>query len=317
MDVVLGNGSFVNVKNLSAVNQDQQAPRPIALESRSTGLESFREHTRSRGVHRPHSRKDGISTFGQTGEEESDSTGDQSLENQPLSKKKPKVGRAMPVPASRNLEEHIAVVEDPISVSPSKFWAAFSKCDLSPVVPMLLVLMESRLKPLSPLLLEPLLLIRELLHLLDVKFRCSALDSTVPIPLLLQVISPKVVVEWQKEKNIVMRLWKTYSIFEVMMDDKGTGLSCCNGGILWYWQAVSLDRITEDTCIHGAGRIGFAHVLIEVDTARKLLEMVCVHLPLEDSNDPLSMDVRVEYQWRPSQCDKCQVFGHSVSSCPL
>ncbi|KAJ0093628.1 hypothetical protein Patl1_25715 [Pistacia atlantica] len=86
MDVMLGNGSFVNVKNFSTMNQDQQALRPIALESRFTGVE----------------------TSGQTGEEESDFTGDQALEHQPLSKKRPKVGRAMPVPASPNPKEHIA-----------------------------------------------------------------------------------------------------------------------------------------------------------------------------------------------------------------
>ncbi|KAJ0077270.1 hypothetical protein Patl1_35305 [Pistacia atlantica] len=45
--------------------------------------------------------------------------------------------------------------------------------------------------------------------------------------------------------------------------------------------------------------------------------MVHVCLPLEDSNKPLSVDVRVEYQWRPSQCDKCQMFSHRVFSCPL
>ncbi|KAJ0048431.1 hypothetical protein Pint_16265 [Pistacia integerrima] len=76
-------------------------------------------------------------------------------------------------------------------------------------------------------------------------------------------------------------------------------------------KSLALDRITEDTCIRGARRIGFARVLIEVDAVRKLPKMVRVRLPIKESNETLSVNVRVEYQWRPSQCS-----GKGLSGAP-
>ncbi|KAJ0029909.1 hypothetical protein Pint_13654 [Pistacia integerrima] len=70
------------------------------------------------------------------------------------------------------------------------------------------------------------------------------------------------------------------------------------------WETLSLDKVTQETCKFGVGRIGYARVLMEVDAARRLQECVCVGMSSEDNSHTKIMEVRVEFQWHPSQFNK-------------
>ncbi|KAJ0041967.1 hypothetical protein Pint_17976 [Pistacia integerrima] len=71
----------------------------------------------------------------------------------------------------------------------------------------------------------------------------------------------------------------------------------------------------EDTCNENLGIIGFARVLIQGDAARKLPDMVRVRVPTEENIELKAMSVRVDFQWKPSQCGECKVFGHFDENC--
>lgn len=80
-------------------------------------------------------------------------------------------------------------------------------------------------------------------------------------------------------------------------------------------KAKAMDRITKDTCRYRLGRIGFATILIKMDDAKKLLDMVTICMPSEESVEPKPVSVRVDYQRRPSHCGRCRVFGHMDELC--
>ncbi|PWA46276.1 zinc knuckle CX2CX4HX4C [Artemisia annua] len=59
------------------------------------------------------------------------------------------------------------------------------------------------------------------------------------------------------------------------------------------------------------GRASFARVLIEVDADRELVENVEVCYESLGK----SMNLRVEYAWKPPHCTQCKVFGHESKAC--
>ncbi|GJZ67450.1 RNA-directed DNA polymerase, eukaryota, reverse transcriptase zinc-binding domain protein [Tanacetum coccineum] len=74
---------------------------------------------------------------------------------------------------------------------------------------------------------------------------------------------------------------------------------------------IIMDRITTSMCDRAYGRASFARVLIEVDASKELVESV------EICYEKLgkSMNLRVEYAWKPSLCTHCKVFGHEYRRC--
>ncbi|PWA89811.1 Zinc knuckle CX2CX4HX4C [Artemisia annua] len=59
------------------------------------------------------------------------------------------------------------------------------------------------------------------------------------------------------------------------------------------------------------GRASFARVLIEVDAASDLVDNVEVCYESLGK----SMNLRVEYAWKPPHCNQCKVFGHEDKAC--
>ncbi|PWA89152.1 CASP-like protein 5A2 [Artemisia annua] len=59
------------------------------------------------------------------------------------------------------------------------------------------------------------------------------------------------------------------------------------------------------------GRASFARVLIEVDADRELVDNVEVCYESLGK----SMNLRVEYAWKPPHCTQCKVFGHESKAC--
>ncbi|KAJ0042049.1 hypothetical protein Pint_18375 [Pistacia integerrima] len=63
---------------------------------------------------------------------------------------------------------------------------------------------------------------------------------------------------------------------------------------------LQMDKNIEDTCRLGHSRIGFVRVLVEVNANRKLPERMEIRMPSDGSGISKIMEIRVEYQWRPS-----------------
>ncbi|KAJ9535488.1 hypothetical protein OSB04_un001387 [Centaurea solstitialis] len=76
-----------------------------------------------------------------------------------------------------------------------------------------------------------------------------------------------------------------------------------------------MDACTTSMCDKDWGRPGFAKVLIDVWAVGELKREVQVIIPSITGGADVSVGVRVEYIWEPTQCTHCLVFGHKVSSC--
>ncbi|PWA45835.1 ATPase, F1/V1/A1 complex, alpha/beta subunit, Zinc knuckle CX2CX4HX4C [Artemisia annua] len=74
---------------------------------------------------------------------------------------------------------------------------------------------------------------------------------------------------------------------------------------------IIMDRITTSMCEKAYGRASFARVLIEVDASTELVENIEVCYEKLGK----SMNLKVEYAWRPPLCTLCKVFGHELKNC--
>lgn len=88
---------------------------------------------------------------------------------------------------------------------------------------------------------------------------------------------------------------------------------------LEYWTAQGLSHLASavgrplytDKMTASRRRIGYARVCVEVDAAKNLVKEFDL---LGDNGQWLR--VYAEYDWIPSVCNSCKVFGHSSSACP-
>ncbi|XP_031263560.1 uncharacterized protein LOC116121755 [Pistacia vera] len=129
-------------------------------------------------------------------------------------------------------------------------------------------------------------------------------------PILLQKWQPKM--EINKEAPQFIPLW--VKLFDVPLELwNAEGLSYIASGV---GKPLGVDKIMEDTCRFGVGQISFARVLMEVDARCPLPAVTKIQMPNERNLALKVMDVKVEYQWHPSQCARCCVFGHGEVSCP-
>lgn len=57
-------------------------------------------------------------------------------------------------------------------------------------------------------------------------------------------------------------------------------------------------------------RISFARIYVEVSVDKPLVDIMDLDLDYEQT-----IEIVVEYQWKPKQCLSCKVFGHSQDQC--
>ncbi|PWA82841.1 DUF4283 domain-containing protein [Artemisia annua] len=70
-------------------------------------------------------------------------------------------------------------------------------------------------------------------------------------------------------------------------------------------------KVSFANALQGYGRASFARVLVEVEAANGLVDSVVVCYKSMGK----SMELNVEYPWRPPICSHCKVFGHGDDIC--
>ncbi|KAJ0038425.1 hypothetical protein Pint_22742 [Pistacia integerrima] len=129
-------------------------------------------------------------------------------------------------------------------------------------------------------------------------------------PIMIQKWKPGM--ELNKETPRFIPMWvKFYDLLLEMWNPMGLSYKASGVG-----KTLHMDRVTQETCRHGLGHVGFARILVEVDAAKKLLDIVHISVPYDESIELKTMVVRLDYQWRPTQCPRCCVFGHRDVLCP-
>ncbi|GJX04382.1 zinc knuckle CX2CX4HX4C containing protein, partial [Tanacetum coccineum] len=64
------------------------------------------------------------------------------------------------------------------------------------------------------------------------------------------------------------------------------------------------------------GRSSFVCCLIKVKVDAPMKESITMGIPLLEGLGFSKETVRVEYEWKPSRCDLCKIFGHVYDTCP-
>ncbi|PWA83035.1 hypothetical protein CTI12_AA173540 [Artemisia annua] len=70
-------------------------------------------------------------------------------------------------------------------------------------------------------------------------------------------------------------------------------------------------------CQYGKGRLGYARVLIDVQAKQDFREFIIVQYRYNNGIVIKTKRISVEYSWKPTKCEHCQVFGHSLSICKM
>ena len=56
--------------------------------------------------------------------------------------------------------------------------------------------------------------------------------------------------------------------------------------------------------------------MIDVKSDEVLRDSLTIEIPLLDGSGVTIEKIRVEYEWKPPRCDKCMIFGHTLTDCP-
>ena len=85
---------------------------------------------------------------------------------------------------------------------------------------------------------------------------------------------------------------------------------------LWSKQGLSMTAsmvgrpLSCDESTYNCIRLDYARVCVEVDASLAYVHEFEIESPL--TSEPIT--VKVDYEWKPSRCEKCHIFGHS---CPI
>jgi hypothetical protein len=101
---------------------------------------------------------------------------------------------------------------------------------------------------------------------------------------------------WAKFYNVPHEFWT------------GNGLSYIASAV---GRPLYADSLTETH-----KRISFARVCIEVDASSELIDSFDLMLNGDvPGMSPTSVEIKVDYQWKPKICTLCKSFGHTTGSC--
>lgn len=105
---------------------------------------------------------------------------------------------------------------------------------------------------------------------------------------------------WVNLYGVPLKVWNVQGLSELA---SGIGVS------------LTLDRATEERCLTQMGRARFARVLIEVSAEKSLPDEIIGLVPTSDGSPKKEVPIRAVYNWKPTRCSHCKVFGHTFGSC--
>lgn len=77
-----------------------------------------------------------------------------------------------------------------------------------------------------------------------------------------------------------------------------------------------LDTFTSSMCLDALGRSSYARALIEIFALNDFKSELTIAIPDLDEEGYSKETVSIEYEWMPSRCSHCNVFGHENKEFP-
>ncbi|GKA00233.1 zinc knuckle CX2CX4HX4C containing protein [Tanacetum coccineum] len=131
------------------------------------------------------------------------------------------------------------------------------------------------------------------------------------VPIVLNVWMPNTLLKREKVSHVP--LWvKLHNVPIVAYSKVGLDLILAKVGRL-----MRLDAHTNFICLNSWGRSDYARALVEVSAEKPLVESIDIDIPNEDGKGYTTVNVRVEFEWKPPRCGLCNIFDHLESVCPM
>ncbi|PWA97321.1 hypothetical protein CTI12_AA029930 [Artemisia annua] len=113
-------------------------------------------------------------------------------------------------------------------------------------------------------------------------------------------IEPKKVPVWAKMSNVPLEAWSL----------KGISALASSLG-----KPMVMDNMTAAMCFKGVGNLDYARVLVEIDAEKEIKHVIEVQYRDMDNKVKGTKKISVVYDWKPTRCAECKVFGHDTSRC--
>ncbi|XP_021987007.1 uncharacterized protein LOC110883597 [Helianthus annuus] len=118
--------------------------------------------------------------------------------------------------------------------------------------------------------------------------------------------------ELKKEELKKIPIWvKLHDVPLAAYTEEGLSLIASKVGI-----PKLLDNETAKMCSDSWGRSSYARAIIEVDASKDLKGTVSVAIPNIEDGGFLKSSINVEYEWTLPRCSTCNIFGHTLETCP-
>ncbi|GKB02876.1 zinc finger, CCHC-type containing protein, partial [Tanacetum coccineum] len=78
---------------------------------------------------------------------------------------------------------------------------------------------------------------------------------------------------------------------------------------------LMLDSYTSNMCMQSWGRSSYTRAMIELQADVELKDNIVVVMPKITREGHYICNICVEYEWKPSRCASCKVFGHIPKEC--
>ncbi|PWA98940.1 hypothetical protein CTI12_AA014200 [Artemisia annua] len=78
-----------------------------------------------------------------------------------------------------------------------------------------------------------------------------------------------------------------------------------------------MDSMTASMCYKGVGNLDYARVLVEFDAEKEIKQEIEVQYRDKENRVKGFKKIKVLYDWKPSRCPECKVFGHDFNTCML
>ncbi|GJV55825.1 copia protein [Tanacetum coccineum] len=123
--------------------------------------------------------------------------------------------------------------------------------------------------------------------------------------------------KWHPDKNLlkedvsIVPVWvKLYGVPIMAFSEEGLSAITTKLGT-----PLMLDSYSSDMFMQSWGRSSYSRVMIELRADVELKDNIVVAMPKITREGHYTCNVHIEYEWKPSRCSSCIVFGHIHKEC--
>ncbi|XP_071700498.1 uncharacterized protein [Rutidosis leptorrhynchoides] len=90
---------------------------------------------------------------------------------------------------------------------------------------------------------------------------------------------------------------------------------CISSIVSQIGKPIAMDKVTKERCIRQTRQAGYARILIEINVNEEIPDYIKVIYPSENGILGKMIKIKLGYQWKPTRCSHCKVFGHDYGRC--